>query len=50
MPSLIKCLEDPVPRVQSHTCACLNNFLEGIHNEVAIKYLNPLVEKLCTLI
>lgn len=35
MPALIHMLNDSVPRVQAHACACLNNFLEGSNEDIA---------------
>lgn len=50
MPALIGMLNDPVPRVQAHACACLNNFLEGCSEEIAQIYISALAEKFYVLI
>jgi hypothetical protein len=42
-------LDDPVPRVVAHTCACLTNFLEGTSEDTAAQYIQPLTEKLTNL-
>lgn len=49
LPALIQMLDDQVPRVQAHTCACLTNFLEGTSEEIAAQYIEPLLAKLTNL-
>jgi hypothetical protein len=36
---LIQTLDDQVPRVQSHACAALTNFMEGATEEIVLPYL-----------
>jgi importin-5 len=50
MPALINTLDDPVPRVQSHCCAALTNFFEGLNDEIAPVYVKPIMAKLSILI
>jgi len=39
MPSLLAALDDPVPRVVSHSSAAITNFVEGMSNEEIKPYL-----------
>ena len=50
LPVLIKCLDDPVPRVAAHSCAALTNFMEGSNKEITVPHLQVLAQKLVLLI
>lgn len=45
-PKLIDLLQDPIPRVISHSAACLTNFLEGMKLEKVSQSLDRLMELL----
>lgn len=47
---IISCLEDPVPRVQSHACAALTNFMEGYSGELSQPELQDISQKLLFLV
>lgn len=47
---IIHCLDDPVPRVQSHACAALTNFVDHCSIEILLPHLQLLSQKLCRLI
>jgi vesicle coat complex subunit len=46
LPALLERLSDPVPRVVSHSCAALTNFLENTDEEVAVNFIEVLLPKL----
>jgi len=50
LPVLINCLDDQVPRVASHACAALTNFMEGANKEIVLPHLQVLAQKLVLLI
>ena len=50
MPALVATLDDQVPRVQSHTCACLTNFCEHIPKDALNPHMQDLSSKFCMLI
>ena len=50
MPAMITALDDSVPRVQSHACACLTNFCENASKEILMPYMQQLSQKFCVLI
>jgi len=50
MPAMIHALDDSVPRVQSHACACLTNFVENASKEVMLPAMQQLSQKLCLLV
>ena len=47
---MIVLLDDPVPRVQSHTCAAMTNFFENAEEEHVLPYMQAISQKLCNLI
>ena len=47
---MIAALDDQVPRVQSHACACLTNFAENATKEYMLPIMQQLSQKLCILI
>ena len=47
---IVQCLDDAVPRVQSHACAALTNFYESASEEIALQGLQEVCTKLCNLI
>ncbi|THU84282.1 ARM repeat-containing protein [Dendrothele bispora CBS 962.96] len=47
---LIPALEDPEPRVHSHSAAALINFCEGVEKDTLVPYLDPIVERLLRLL
>jgi len=47
---IVQCLDDQVPRVQSHACAALTNFYEGSDETIAMQGLQEVCQKLCNLI
>eukprot|EP00055_Hartaetosiga_balthica_P006899 m.22845 g.22845 ORF g.22845 m.22845 type:complete len:1153 (-) comp5486_c0_seq1:98-3556(-) len=48
-PPLFKLLDDPNPRVQSHSISCFINFFAEIDEEVAQVYIEQLLAKLATI-
>jgi len=48
--ALIPTLEAPEPRVHAHAAAALINFCEGVERETLLPYLDPIVERLLTLL
>jgi len=50
VPALIRALDDPVPRVQSHACAAITNFFENASEEMVIPHMQFISQKLCILI
>lgn len=50
LPVLMNSLDDQVPRVQSHACACLTNFSENASKEILLPQMQVLSQKLCILI
>mmetsp|Transcript_19732 Transcript_19732/g.24345 ORF Transcript_19732/g.24345 Transcript_19732/m.24345 type:complete len:515 (+) Transcript_19732:1395-2939(+) len=50
MPAMINALDDQVPRVQSHACACLTNFAENASKEIMLPAMQQLSQKLCLLV
>jgi hypothetical protein len=49
-PKLLAALQDPVPRVVSHSAAALTNFLEGMTYEQVLPSMDKLIEVLLVLI
>ena len=47
---MIAALDDQVPRVQSHACACFTNFCENTQKEVLLPFMQPLSAKFCMLV
>ncbi|KAF8956378.1 armadillo-type protein [Flammula alnicola] len=47
---LIPALEDPEPRVHAHAASALITFCEGVERDTLLLYLNPIVERLLTLL
>ena len=43
LPSLIKCLQDPIPRVHAHAAAAITNFVEGMSSFILKPYLTTLL-------
>ena len=39
LPIMIAALDDQVPRVQSHACACFTNFCENTQKEVLLPFM-----------
>lgn len=50
MPALIAALEDQVPRVESHACACITNFAENASKEILLPHMQVLSQKFCILV
>jgi len=50
LPAIIGCLDDAIPRVQSHACAALTNFMEGANEEIVLPHMENVSQKLCLLI
>ena len=50
MAALIAALDDQVPRVQSHACACLTNFCENATKEILLPHMQVLSAKFCELV
>jgi len=50
MPAMINALDDQVPRVQSHACACLTNFVENCSKDIVSPTTQALSQKLCLLV
>ena len=50
LPVVCQLLDDQVPRVQAHACACLTNFSENADKEMMIPYMQKLSEKFCVLL
>ena len=50
LPIMVTALEDQVPRVQSHACACLTNFAENGTKEMFMPLMQQLSQKLCILV
>jgi vesicle coat complex subunit len=46
VPALQTMLDDPVPRVQAHTCAAITNLFEDIDISIVEQYCKPLLLKL----
>lgn len=46
LPVLLKVLEDPEPRVSAHCCSAITNFMDGAPEELVLKYLQVLSQKL----
>lgn len=45
-PKLVQLLQDPIPRVVSHSAAALTNFLEGLKYEESLTHLNEMMQLL----
>ena len=50
MPAMMAALDDQVPRVQSHACACLTNFVENATKEIIAPFMQQLSQKLIILV
>lgn len=50
VPALIRALDDPVPRVQSHACAAITNFFENTTEEIVLPSMQAISSKLCLMI
>lgn len=50
LPQVIFCLDDSVPRVQSHACAALTNFMEGHTGVLTQEELMLITKKLLVLV
>jgi importin-5 len=44
LPALIQTVNDPIPRVQSHSLAALGNFIEGAENAIVKHYATKIME------
>ena len=50
MPAMIAALDDTVPRVQAHACACITNFCENATKEMLLPHLQVMSAKFGQLI
>jgi len=50
IPLMIAAMDDKVPRVQSHACAALTNFLEHVSKDVAMEVASVLLPKLIKVV
>lgn len=50
LPQLITSIDDKVPRVQSHACAALTNFMEGYKSPLSNEEIQGITEKLLRLV
>ena len=50
LPAMIEALDDDVPRVQAHACACITNFCESATKEMLIPHLQVISAKFGQLI
>jgi len=50
LPQLLNSVEDPVPRVQSHACAALTNFMEGYKSTLNDEQIKVICQKLLNLV
>lgn len=50
MPAMMAALNDSVPRVQSHACACLTNFFENATKEIIAPHMQTLSQNFGILI
>ena len=42
LPALIKCLDDPIPRVSAHCASAITNFMDGASEELVLPYMGEL--------
>ena len=50
IPVATACLDDQVPRVQAHACACFTNFIEHATEEMMTPQIEALSQKYCNLL
>lgn len=50
LPCVIICIDDQVPRVQSHACADLTNFMEGYKETLTADQIKEITTKLLVLV
>jgi len=50
LPQLVVSIDDPVPRVQSHACAAITNFMEGYKATLSSEQIMEITKKLLTLV
>jgi len=50
MPALLKCMQDPVPKIQAHAATCIVNFTDNIDKELLEPYMDTLLSNLLQLL
>ena len=50
LPVVIGCIDDSVPRVASHACAALTNFMENYKEDLNAQQIQAISEKLLLLV